>query len=78
MTVNPFWFGVLMCIVAEIMLVIVISLIGRLFGGDDSEDETDAKAEELFDTVMTEALKTYVETNKRKEGNGNNADSENG
>lgn len=37
-TVSEFWFGVLMTIVAEIVLVILLGIIKSLFGKNERED----------------------------------------
>lgn len=60
MTVNPFWFGVLMTIVVEIVLVILISIVSSHVRTDEEDEE-----QEAFNAVMMEAVKTYNEKNKR-------------
>lgn len=51
MTVNPFWFGVLMTIVGEIVLVLLFGIIrSMLFSGDEepvTEEEYQMAMKEL-------------------------------
>ena len=59
MLVNPFWFGVLMTIVAEIVLVILIGIIRGIFGVSNHDDhETEIRQidlpEELQEKIAEE------------------------
>lgn len=59
MLVNPFWFGVLMTIVAEIVLVILIGIIRGIFGvSNHNEEETEIRQidlpEELQEKIAEE------------------------
>ena len=59
MVVNPFWFGVLMTIVAEIVLVILIGIIRGIFGVSNHNDhETEIRQidlpEELQEKIAEE------------------------
>ena len=59
MLVNPFWFGVLMTIVAEIVLVILIGIIRGIFGvSNHNEEETEIRQidlpEELQERIAEE------------------------
>lgn len=59
MYVNPFWFGVLMTIVAEIVLVILIGIIRGIFGVSNHDDhETEIRQidlpEELQEKIAEE------------------------
>ena len=59
MLVNPFWFGVLMTIVAEIVLVILIGIIRGIFGVSNHNDhETEIRQidlpEELQEKIAEE------------------------
>ena len=59
MLVNPFWFGVLMTIVAEIMLVVLIGIIRGIFGVSNHDDhETEIRQidlpEELQEKIVEE------------------------
>ena len=59
MLVNPFWFGVLMTIVAEIMLVILVGIIRGIFGvSNHNEEETEIRQidlpEELQEKIAEE------------------------
>ena len=59
MLVNPFWFGVLMTIVAEIVLVILIGIIRGIFGVSNHDDhETEIRQidlpEELQERIAEE------------------------
>ena len=62
MLVNPFWFGVLMTIVAEIVLVILIGIIRGIFGVSNHDDhETEIRQidlpEELQEKIAEEIRK---------------------
>ena len=62
MVVNPFWFGVLMTIVAEIVLVILIGIIRGIFGVSNHDDhETEIRQidlpEELQERIAEEIRK---------------------
>ena len=62
MLVNPFWFGVLMTIVVEIMLVILIGIIRGIFGVSNHDDhETEIRQidlpEELQERIAEEIRK---------------------
>ena len=62
MLVNPFWFGVLMTIVAEIMLVVLIGIIRGIFGVSNHDDhETEIRQidlpEELQERIAEEIRK---------------------
>ena len=62
MLVNPFWFGVLMTIVAEIVLVILIGIIRGIFGVSNNDDhETEIRQidlpEELQERIAEEIRK---------------------
>ena len=62
MLVNPFWFGVLMTIVAEIVLVILIGIIRGIFGvSNHNEEETEIRQidlpEELQERIAEEIRK---------------------
>ena len=62
MLVNPFWFGVLMTIVAEIVLVILIGIIRGIFGVSNHDDhETEIRQidlpEELQERIAEEIRK---------------------
>ena len=65
MTVNPFWFGVLVTIVAEIVLFIIITIIGSHAHKDDEEEiPKGAVDEEKFKEFLKEAIKEIAEENK--------------
>lgn len=65
MTVNPFWFGVLITIVAEIVLFIIITIIGSHAHNDDEEEIPEgAVDEEKFKEFLKEAIKEIAEENK--------------
>ena len=62
MVVDPFWFGVLMTIVAEIVLVILIGIIRGIFGVSNHDDhETEIRQidlpEELQERIAEEIRK---------------------
>lgn len=50
MTVNPFWFGVLMTIVAEVMLFLIFGAINTARAKDDDESN-DAEMKEVVSAL---------------------------
>jgi hypothetical protein len=59
MVVNPFWFGVLVCLVAEIILILLLGIIRGIFGVSNHDDhETEIRQidlpEELQEKVAEE------------------------
>lgn len=65
MTVNPFWFGVLITIVAEIVLFIIITIIGSHAHKDDEEKLPEgAVGEEKFKEILKEAVAEVAKENK--------------
>lgn len=63
MTVDPFWFGILMAIVAEIVLVILLGIIKSLFGKNEREDYEIKQVDlppEIEETLIRE-IKKYEE-----------------
>lgn len=62
-TVSGFWFGVLMTIVAEIVLVILLGIIKSLFGKNEREDYEIKQVDlppEIEETLIRE-IKKYEE-----------------
>ena len=54
MIVNPFWFGVLMTIVVEIVLVIILGILRAIRVDDEDEEEmSDEEISEML-TDMTD------------------------
>lgn len=48
MVVNPFWFGVLVCLVAEIILILLLGIIRGIFGVSNHDDhETEIRQIDL-------------------------------
>ena len=71
MYVNPFWFGVLMTIVAEIVLVILIGIIRGIFGvsnHDDHETEIRQYEIDLPEELQKEIEKEIVRQEKERGG----------
>lgn len=65
MTVNPFWFGVLLTIVAEIVLFIIVTLIGSHVHNDDEEEMPEGEVdEEKFKEFLKEAIAEIANENK--------------
>ena len=59
MLVNPFWFGVLVCLVAEIILILLLGIIRGIFGVSNHDDhETEIRQidlpEELQEKIAEE------------------------
>ena len=62
MLVNPFWFGVLVCLVAEIILILLLGIIRGIFGVSNHDDhETEIRQidlpEELQERIAEEIRK---------------------
>ena len=60
MTINPVWFGVLMTIVAEIIVVIVLGLIGAIRRKDPEEEADLMMTEEEFRETIANAIRESV------------------
>ena len=59
MVVNPFWFGVLVCLVAEVILILLLGIIRGIFGVSNHDDhETEIRQidlpEELQERIAEE------------------------
>ena len=59
MLVNPFWFGVLVCLVAEVILILLLGIIRGIFGVSNHDDhETEIRQidlpEELQEKIAEE------------------------
>ena len=59
MYVNPFWFGVLVCLVAEVILILLLGIIRGIFGvSNHNEEETEIRQidlpEELQERIAEE------------------------
>ncbi len=59
MLVNPFWFGVLVCLVAEVILILLLGIIRGIFGvSNHNEEETEIRQidlpEELQEKIAEE------------------------
>lgn len=62
MTVDPFWFGVLMTLVAEIGFVIIGAIINTIHHRNDPEEETDLMmSEEEFRATIENAIRASVD-----------------
>lgn len=64
MTVNPFWLGVLMTIVIEVVLTIIGALIAAHRIEDDDEDiavVSDDEIREMLENAMKEAVREATE-----------------
>ena len=62
MLVNPFWFGVLVCLVAEVILILLLGIIRGIFGVSNHDDhETEIRQidlpEELQERIAEEIRK---------------------
>ena len=69
MLVNPFWFGVLMTIVAEIVLVILIGIIRGIFGVSNHDDhETEIRQIDLPEELQKEIEKEIIRQEKERGG----------
>ena len=59
MVVNPFWLGILVCLVAEIILILLLGIIRGIFGVSNHDDhETEMRRidlpEELQEKIAEE------------------------
>ena len=59
MLVNPFWLGILVCLVAEIILILLLGIIRGIFGVSNHDDhETEIRQidlpEELQEKIAEE------------------------
>ena len=59
MVVNPFWLGILVCLVAEIILILLLGIIRGIFGvSNHNEEETEIRQidlpEELQEKIAEE------------------------
>ena len=59
MVVNPFWLGILVCLVAEIILILLLGIIRGIFGVSNHDDhETEIRQidlpEELQEKIAEE------------------------
>ena len=59
MLVNPFWLGILVCLVAEIILILLLGIIRGIFGvSNHNEEETEIRQidlpEELQEKIAEE------------------------
>ena len=62
MTVDPFWFGVLMTLVAEIMFIIIGAIINTIHHRNDPEEEADLMmSEEEFRATIENAIRASVD-----------------
>ena len=62
MVVNPFWLGILVCLVAEIILILLLGIIRGIFGVSNHDDhETEIRQidlpEELQERIAEEIRK---------------------
>ena len=62
MVVNPFWLGILVCLVAEIILILLLGIIRGIFGVSNHDDhETEIRQidlpEELQEKIAEEIRK---------------------
>ena len=62
MVVDPFWFGVLVCLIAEIILILLLGIIRGIFGVSNHDDhETEIRQidlpEELQERIAEEIRK---------------------
>lgn len=72
MVVNPFWLGILVCLVAEIILILLLGIIRCIFGVSNHDDhETEIRQIDLPEELQKEIEKEIVRQEKeRGEKNG--------
>lgn len=67
MVVNPVWYGVLLTLVAEIMLVILIGILNAITHRDDEEPEiNEVTLPPELEEEFIKAIKNYEE--KKRNG----------
>ena len=66
-TINATWFGCLMTIVVEIMLIILVSILHSIFGREEEEPEIkEVTLPPELEEEFLEAIKKYEE--KKRNG----------
>lgn len=70
MTLNPVWFGVLMTIVAEIILIIIGAIINVARNKGEEEDGGLLMSEEEFRDVIMAAIRESVDEVVREKMSG--------
>ena len=69
MLVNPFWLGVLVCLVAEIILILLLGIIRGIFGvSNHNEEETEIRQIDLPEELQKEIEKEIVRQEKERSG----------
>ena len=69
MYVSGFWFGVLVCLVAEIILILLLGIIRGIFGvSNHNEEETEIRQIDLPEELQKEIEKEIVRQEKERGG----------
>ena len=69
MVVNPFWLGVLVCLVAEIILILLLGIIRGIFGASNHDDhETEIRQIDLPEELQKEIEKEIIRQEKERGG----------
>ena len=69
MVVNPFWLGILVCLVAEIILILLLGIIRGIFGVSNHDDhETEIRQIDLPEELQKEIEKEIVRQEKERSG----------
>lgn len=69
MYVSGFWFGVLVCLVAEIILILLLGIIRGIFGVSNHDDhETEIMKIDLPEELQKEIEKEIVRQEKERGG----------
>ena len=67
MVVNPFWFGVLVCLVAEVILILLLGIIRGIFGVSNHDDHET----EIRQIDLPEELQEKIAEEIRRQERGN-------
>jgi hypothetical protein len=66
MVVNPFWFGVLVCLVAEVILILLLGIIRGIFGVSNHDDHET----EIMQIDLPEELQEKIAEEIRRQERG--------
>ena len=69
MYIDGFWLGVLVCLVAEIILILLLGIIRGIFGvSNHNEEETEIRQIDLPEELQKEIEKEIVRQEKERGG----------
>ena len=69
MVVNPFWLGILVCLVAEIILILLLGIIRGIFGVSNHDDhETEIRQIDLPEELQEQIAEEIRRQEQEKGG----------